>query len=243
MQLFPWEESTKHLRMYHKIDRLQLDADKLIAEYREVERRFKFMDDSSMCIGLEKLGLITPFGDPWNLKPLVHYIPVDSPAFNHNRYQDTEVCKYTPYTIEVIRDLFPWRPKRVRYNILTPGGYIPIHAGQDTGFDHITTRFIIPILIDDEYSIQQVAHERGKGWQPGDVWYGELDFPHYVKNVGTYGKSRVVILADFYGKDIRETTPEYIPDWHTEQRAERQRLLPLIAPQIKLFQTGVDEYD
>lgn len=84
-----------------------------------------------------------------------------------------------PYFERVI-DTFECEKRGVRLLSLDPGGVIREHHDSTESVDFGFARVHIPIVTDPR--IISVIAQRHYHWQPGEVWYGDYTFPHYVRN-------------------------------------------------------------
>lgn len=91
----------------------------------------------------------------------------------------TEAIKLCPYIEEVI-DSFQCDKLDVRVLTLGPGQCIYEHRDLRESVDFGCARVHIPIVTDDRV-ISVIARKRHH-WQPGEVWYGDYTFPHWVRN-------------------------------------------------------------
>jgi hypothetical protein len=109
----------------------------------------------------------------------------------------TELLNHCPYFNEVI-DGFRCDKKRVRLLTLAPGGRIYEHRDPNDSIDFGVARVHIPIVTHAD--VVMVIAKRRYYWRPGELWYADFSFPHWVNNRSPITRVHLVLdlcLNDF----------------------------------------------
>lgn len=223
--MYPWDTLTTDFNFFYKTE-FTFNARKILEEYKEVDKRFKFSTEFPIPpTGWQLLSLRSYLGDPLNVRSLSTYVGTKEYTQSPLRQTDipdkflwTEAAKYTPFLKETIENI-GCQIYRVRLARIIPYGFIHIHIDSSHWWAGNTVRLFVPLVCTPK-SHQKICHEMTRSWAPGDVWYGDYAFPHRAWNMDK-NITRVGVIIDFDAKDMREKYPNLLPPEYHDQLEEK----------------------
>ncbi|MGW0432566.1 aspartyl/asparaginyl beta-hydroxylase domain-containing protein [Micromonospora sp. NPDC003197] len=126
-------------------------------------------------------------------------------------FGDTPFLAEAPYLAEVLASI-PAPLRAVRLMSLGPGVRVHEHRDGKCGYPWGVVRLHVPVLTNPgaEVIIESVPYH----WNAGQLWFGDFDRPHYVRNEGTEHRVHLVIdclltrtLMELYPPEYRDRLP------------------------------------
>ena len=127
------------------------------------------------------LPLRSPNGDPGRTDP---------GGAGLDPYGDTPLLATTPYLAKVLASI-PAPLRAVRLMSLGPGVRVHEHRDGKCGYPWGVLRLHVPIITNP--GAELVIESQSYHWPAGQLWFGDFDRPHYVRNEGTEDRIHLVI--------------------------------------------------
>ncbi len=131
-------------------------------------------------------------------------------------YQPTMALKLMPYFREVLKDI-GGEMHRVRLLGLDPGKKIFWHSDDGESMDFGRVRLHIPIITNSDVDMY-ISHEKCE-WRPGELWYGDFTFPHFLFNRSDETRYHLVIDVE-----PNERILQMFPKSYLDTAAKRGRI-------------------
>jgi hypothetical protein len=130
-------------------------------------------------------------------------------------YRETEALKMAPYFKELL-DSIPCEKHRCRILGLEPGKKIFWHFDAAESIDYNRVRIHVPIITNEKVDFW-LGHTRW-AWKPGELWYGDFSFPHYIHNRSD--QRRVHLVMDVL---ISDELMEWFPKGYLQLKNKRAK--------------------
>lgn len=124
---------------------------------------------------------------------------IDSGGAGLAEYASTPFLREAPYIGEILAEI-PAPLRSVRLIALGPGVEVREHRDEKCGYQWGVMRLHIPVTTNQGAEV--IIDQQDMHWQAGQLWFGDFNRPHYVRNTGD--KSRVHLVIDV------QVTPELL---------------------------------